>query len=269
MIDENPRELAPDDPAFDISDSADVAALLSAENKHFWHRSRNRYILAKLGRLGISPPARVIELGCGAGCVARELARAGYDTTGVDGHRALIDIARTRAPNAEFHCRDLRSGVGELPAETFDVACLFDVIEHLDHPEQALETAIALVRSGGFVVGTVPALMALWSGIDEHAGHKIRYSRATLDKVLSGVKGARIVEISPFFRSLVPMMWAQRRLIGRRPRASASVQNLTVPPVPVNAALLAMVTLEHMLAPALDKFHVPGTSLWFALKKGA
>ena len=269
MTNEGPRELAPDDPAFDISDSADVAALLSAEDKHFWHLARNRYILARLGRLGISPPARVIDLGCGAGCVARELVRAGYDTTGVDGHRSLIDIAKSRSPSAEFHCRDLRSALSDLPLRTFDVACLFDVIEHLDVPMQALETALTFVRPGGFVVGTVPALMALWSGIDEHAGHKTRYSRATLHRVLSGVKEARVLEVSAFFRSLVPMMWAQRRLIGRRARASASVKNLTVPPAPVNTALLAMVTLEHIVAPALDKVGVPGASLWFALKKVA
>jgi 2-polyprenyl-3-methyl-5-hydroxy-6-metoxy-1,4-benzoquinol methylase len=269
MTSEGPRELAPDDPAFDISDSADVAALLTAENKHFWHLARNRYILARLGRLGVSPPARVIDLGCGAGCVARELVRAGYDTTGVDGHRSLIDIARSRSPSAEFHCRDLRRGVSDLPAEAFDVACLFDVIEHLDDPKQALETAMTLARPGGFVVGTVPALMALWSGIDEHAGHKLRYSRATLHQVLAGVEGATIVEVSAFFRSLVPMMWVQRRFIGPRGRPSASVKNLTVPPAPVNAALLALVTLEHIVAPALDKVRVPGASLWFAMKKTA
>jgi SAM-dependent methyltransferase len=261
-------ELAPDDPAFDISDGADVAALLSAEDGHFWHRSRNRYILGKLAGLHISAAARVIELGCGAGCVARELADAGYEVTGVDGHRALIDIARSRAPGAQFHCRDLRVGAGELPLESFDVACLFDVIEHLEKPEQALEIAVALVRPGGHVVGTVPAIMALWSGIDEHAGHKIRYSRSTLYDELSHVRRASIVEVSAFFRSLVPMMWVQRRLIGARARASASVKNLTVPPAPVNAALFSMLMLEQMVAPALDKLRLPGTSLWFALKKG-
>jgi SAM-dependent methyltransferase len=259
------RGLAPDDPAFDISDRDDVAALLSAEERHFWHRSRNRFIRARLARLGVAAGARVVELGCGAGCVAAELASAGYDLTGVDGHRALVDVAASRAPGARFHCRDLRAGVPDLPERAFDVACLFDVIEHLDRPEQALETAIALTRPGGHVVGTVPAMMALWSGIDEHAGHKTRYSRASLREVLSRPSGVTVVEIAPFFRSLVPLMWAQRRLIGGRGSAAASVKNLTVPPSPVNAALFAMVTLEHALAP--DRLPLPGTSLWFALKR--
>jgi SAM-dependent methyltransferase len=268
MSAERSSELAPDDPSFDISDEADVAALLRAEEKHFWHRSRNRFILAKLAGLPVSPGARIVELGCGAGCVAAELAGAGYDLTGIDGHRALIDVAATRAPAARFLCRDLRSGVLDLAERSFDAACLFDVIEHLDEPERALESALSLVRPGGHVVGTVPALMSLWSGIDEHAGHKIRYSAAGLRQFLSRTAGARVVQVSPFFRSLVPLMWAQRRLIGKRGGAGASVRNLSVPPSPVNSALFAMVTLEHALAPALDRLPLPGASLWFALKKG-
>jgi SAM-dependent methyltransferase len=262
----SPSELAPDDPAFDISDPEDVFALLRAEETHFWHRSRNRFILAKLRHLSILPGSRVVELGCGAGCVAAELARAGYDLTGIDGHRSLIDIAASRAPSAHFHCHDLRLGIPDLPTIGFDAACLFDVIEHLDDPEQALDTAVALVRPGGYVVGTVPALMALWSGIDVHAGHKIRYSEATLRDVLSRTKRASIVEVEPFFRALVPLLWAQRRLIGRRGTKTASVRNLTVPPTPMNLTLFAMVTLEHALAPAFDKLRLPGASLWFALQ---
>jgi SAM-dependent methyltransferase len=257
--------LAPDDPAFDISDRDDVAALLWAEQRHFWHRSRNRFIRARLARLGVARGARIVELGCGAGCVAADLAGAGFELTGVDGHRALVDVASARAPAARFHCRDLRAGVPDLPGGAFDVACLFDVIEHLDRPEQAIEMAIALTRPGGYVVGTVPAMMALWSGIDEHAGHKARYSRATLRDVLSRASGAAVVEIAPFFRSLVPLMWAQRRWIGSRASAAASVKNLSVPPRPLNTALMAMVTLEHALVP--DGVPLPGTSLWFALKR--
>jgi SAM-dependent methyltransferase len=260
-------ELAPDDPAFDISDQADVMALLRAEEEHFWHRARNQFIRQKLAALGALPGARVLELGCGAGCVAAELDRAGYEVTGVDGHRALIDIAVERAPTARFLCRDLRKGVPDLDNAVFDVVCLFDVIEHLDDPRRALADAMRWLRPGGHLVGTVPALMSLWSSIDEHAGHKTRYSMTTLRSTLSRLDEARVVEIAPFFRSLVPVMWAQRRLIGKRPSAAASVQNLSIPRWPLNRALLAMVTLERNLAPLLDRTRLPGASLWFALSR--
>src|SRR5262249_22769426 len=101
-------------PDFDISDEADVRALLFAEENHFWHRSRNHIILSRLAQLGVPPGARVLELGSGAGCVAAELARAGYRVTGVDGHAELVRVAEERAPAARFLCHDLRHGTREL-----------------------------------------------------------------------------------------------------------------------------------------------------------
>ncbi|MET0595113.1 MAG: class I SAM-dependent methyltransferase [Polyangiaceae bacterium] len=266
-------ELAPDDSSFDISDEADVGALLAAEESHFWHRARNRFIRGKIADLGKKPPARVLELGCGAGCVSSDLARAGYDVIGIDGHRSLLAVACTRAPQARFFCHDLRRGLPDLERGSFDVVALFDVIEHLDDPLRALSDAASLAKPGGYVVGTVPALMSLWSSIDEHAGHKIRYSQQTLAETLAGVRGAHVTEIAPFFRSLVPLVWLQRRMLGRAGRTdrsehvAASVQNLRVPPLPINAGLLAMANAEHALARAVPRLSLPGASLWFALAR--
>jgi 2-polyprenyl-3-methyl-5-hydroxy-6-metoxy-1,4-benzoquinol methylase len=270
---EHASELEPDDAAFDISDEADVRALLRAEEAHFWHQARNRFIRGKVEALGALGGARILELGCGAGCVSAELARAGYRVTGVDGHRSLLGVACTRAPEARFFCHDLRRGLPDLELGTFDVVGLFDVIEHLDEPAGALADALRFAKPGGHVVGTVPALMALWSSIDEHAGHKRRYSAQSLTATLAHLEGATVLEITPFFRSLVPLVWMQRRLLtksseaDRRDHAAASVQNLRVPPRPINAALLAMVTAEHALASRLGRIPVPGASLWFSLRR--
>jgi 2-polyprenyl-3-methyl-5-hydroxy-6-metoxy-1,4-benzoquinol methylase len=264
-------ELSVDDAAFDISDEADVRALLRAEEVHFWHRARNAFIRRKIAALGVRPGARVLELGCGAGCVSAELARAGYEVTGIDGHRSLLAVACTRAPRARFFCHDLRRGLPDVERGAFDVVGLFDVVEHLDDPVQALADALRFVKRSGYVVGTVPALMALWSSIDVHAGHKTRYSPSTLGATLGALHGASVLEIAPFFRSLVPLLWAQRRMIGKSDRAdrsehsAAAVHNMRVPAFPLNAALLAITTTEHALAPLLRDTPLPGASLWFAL----
>jgi SAM-dependent methyltransferase len=269
---QRPSELRPDDAAFDISDEADVRALLRAEETHFWHRARNRFIRRKIEALGVHPGARILELGCGAGCVSAELARAGYEVTGVDGHRTLLAVACTRAPQARFFCHDLRRTLPDIERGAFDVVGLFDVIEHLDDPLQAITDALAFLKPGGHVVGTVPALMALWSSIDEHAGHRTRYSADSLGTLLARLRSAKVREIAPFFRVLVPLVWMQRRLVGksrgadRSAHAAASVQNLRVPPAPINAGLLAMVTAEHALAPLLRRVTIPGASLWFVIR---
>jgi SAM-dependent methyltransferase len=45
----------------------------------------------------------VVDLGCGSGIWASELANAGYRAIGVDISRAMIELARRRVPDAEFH----------------------------------------------------------------------------------------------------------------------------------------------------------------------
>ena len=255
--------LPADHAAFDISDEADVRALLRAEERHFWHRARNHYIAKRLRRLGLDSRARILELGSGAGCVATHLAGLGFEVTGVEGHQALIDVATRRAPGARFVCRDLREPI-DLAGETFDAVGLFDVIEHLDDPIALLARAAAFVKSGGLVVGTVPALMALWSRIDEQSGHKTRYSTAGLTKLLGRVGSTTVIEVVPFFRALVPLLWLQRRLVTRHPGRAASVANSRVPAWPVNAALYGLVQLEQAL---IETPSVPGASLWFALKR--
>jgi 2-polyprenyl-3-methyl-5-hydroxy-6-metoxy-1,4-benzoquinol methylase len=261
--------LEPDHRDFDISDEADVRALLSAEESHFWHRSRNRIIVSRLTALGVRPGARVLELGCGAGCVAAELARAGYRVTGIDGHESLLCVARSRATSATFLCHDLRQGTSHIETldTAFDVVGLFDVIEHLQDPARALGDALERLVSGGLLVGTVPAMMALWSGIDERSGHKTRYGRQSLRALLESVSGAEIVQVAPFFRVLVPLLWVQRKWVGRRGDAASSVENLSVPPRPLNRALYEFCMLEERASPVLERLQVPGASLWFALRK--
>lgn len=258
-------ELAEDEPSFDVRGDA-IAELTAAEDAHFWHRTRNRIIADKLARLGLGP-CRLVELGCGAGAVAAHLSARGHDVVGVEGHRRLVEIAAERAPSASFWVHDLRRGTHELPVRDFDVAALFDVLEHLDEPVSALENALTLVRPRGFVVGTVPASMRLWSAVDERAGHKLRYSRRSLQPVLGAVRGAEVVEITPFFRTLVPLLLVQRRIFARKADAIGTRTNLSVPPKPINAALARLAEMENALSTWLDRLPVEGASLWFALRK--
>lgn len=49
-----------------------------------------------------SPSGLVVELGCGSGLSSRLLTDAGYDVLGIDSSRAMIGLARERAPRATF-----------------------------------------------------------------------------------------------------------------------------------------------------------------------
>jgi SAM-dependent methyltransferase len=256
--------------AFDVTDDRAMKALAAAEEAHFWHRARNRFIADRLGALGIPASARVLELGCGGGCVTSHLAMRGYDVVGVDGHAELVARAAMRSQNAKFFVHDLAKGLDALPLRDFDVVALFDVIEHLDDPRTALAQALTRAKPGGWIVGTVPALMSLWSDVDVQAGHKLRYDKAALEALMSSLEGTTDARVVPFYRALVPMLFLQRKLVVKRGDVGAtSEKNFAVPPKPVNAALYSLVRAEARLSRLLDRTPLAGSCLWFQARRSS
>lgn len=59
------------------------------------------FLLAALGR-SLAPGCLVVDIGCGSGGWARRLTDAGYAVLGIDQSRALLSLARARAPRAVF-----------------------------------------------------------------------------------------------------------------------------------------------------------------------
>ncbi len=252
---------------YDISDARAMQALREAERQHFWFVARNALIRQKLERLGVRPPASLLELGCGAGSVASALSAAGYSVVGIDGHLPLLHHAALRAPGAQFIAADVRERLPPTTPSRFEAVCFFDVLEHLEDPSAAISVASERLGVGGLVVGTVPALMLLWSEIDVKSGHKRRYSRATLRTMLGSIAGFELVEIHDFNRHLVPLLWVQRRVLPSG--AEMTESNVKTPAAPVNVGLRWLSMLERESNAALEALRIPGASLWFALRKTA
>jgi SAM-dependent methyltransferase len=99
---------------------------------------------------------RVLDAGCGTGYGAELLARAGAgEVVGVDLDEEVIEAAKkAAAAAATYATADLR----ELPAELgdFDVVVCFEVLEHLDEPENALDRLVVALRPDGVLVVSSP-----------------------------------------------------------------------------------------------------------------
>jgi len=72
--------------------------------------------------LELVPPRKILDLPCGQGRHAIELARRGYEVTGVDLSPYMLGVARERADASGVRVRWLAGDMREaLPGETFDL----------------------------------------------------------------------------------------------------------------------------------------------------
>jgi len=113
--------------------------------------------------------ARVLDLGCGDGQIARAIASTGATVVGVDPTTNQIDVAAARAGGPMF----AQAGASALPFTnaSFDgvIACL--VFEHIDDVDGAIAEVARVLRPGGrftFMLNH-PLLQTPGSGwIDDH-----------------------------------------------------------------------------------------------------
>jgi len=98
----------------------------------------------------------VLDVSCGEGFFAAEIAKQGNRVTGVD---ALPEVSE-RAALAEYFSVDLNDGLGEvveqLHGRRFDRILLLDILEHLFDPERILKQCKDLLQEDGEVIVSVP-----------------------------------------------------------------------------------------------------------------
>lgn len=105
---------------------------------------------AAFARTGIAEGTRYLDAGCGSGMAAEMASGLGAEVSGIDAAEAMLEIARTRVPRADFRQGDLE----QLPfAEgSFDTVTGFNSFQFAGNPGAALAEARRVTRPGGSVV---------------------------------------------------------------------------------------------------------------------
>lgn len=150
---------------------------------HAWFRAFDLRRRVRLVRRLAGAGGRVLDVGCAAGDFLAAARSAGLVVAGVEPAAWAAEAAQARGipvwPTAVADA--------DLPAAAFDVATLWDVVEHLDHPTADLARVAAAVKPGGWVVVTTPVLDGWearlwgrrWPGWDTPR-HLVVFERATL-----------------------------------------------------------------------------------------
>jgi len=157
-------------------------------------------LLDRLVRLGApASDARCLDLGCGPGKLARELAPRCREAVGVDASASMIARATARARaaglgNVRFH--EAQPTALPFPGESFDLVLSSNLLFHLPEPAAVLREAARVLRRGGHVALLEPTAAM---------------GRAAMSAFLE----ARELEMAPF-SAYGLLAWADAAEAGRR-----------------------------------------------------
>jgi len=220
------------------------------EEWHWWFRGRQRILESVLRREFDSKNSiSIASVGCGPAEGLRWLDQF----IGPRGKIVGIDVepihARRIAPHIEYVIGKLETAL--IASGSFDAVLALDVLEHLDNDAVGLYQAAQMVKPGGLLLITVPALPSLWGGQDVISHHRRRYTKATLLRTFerAGLPPPRVSYFNTLlFPPVAAVRWT-RRALGMASRSRSDFED--TPPGAVNNILASIFSVERHLIPRM------------------
>jgi 2-polyprenyl-3-methyl-5-hydroxy-6-metoxy-1,4-benzoquinol methylase len=164
------------DPVAEISTKIDASQLteevasyietqLQANELKFKHQAD---IIAK--HLPLSS-AKVLDIGCGGGLFLSLLKKAGAEVIGIELSDSRAQYAKTKH-GLEINKYPIESDFWQKGyTNYFDVITLWDVIEHVNYPFEALQSAANVLKKGGFLLIDTPCRDSFYHQFGEFTYH--------------------------------------------------------------------------------------------------
>src|SRR5258708_33297542 len=95
---------------------------------------------------GLSPEAKVLEVGAGTGFQTANLSKSLRNLTASDISPDLLELAKKRAPNVHYYVMDAHDP--DFPENSFDAIIGISILHHLDW-KLALTNYLRLLKPGG------------------------------------------------------------------------------------------------------------------------
>lgn len=145
-------------------------------------QQRQAAALSYVDGLSLPKPARVLEIGCGAGFMAIALARRGFAVEAVDHSPAMIKLTRSHARQTGMDNR-VHATIEDVHGltfedESFDLIVAMGVMHWLHDLRKALLETTRVLTHGGYVVLNIPRSHAILNPL----------SLPAFESILEGVK---------------------------------------------------------------------------------
>lgn len=219
---------------------------LRVEETQWWCRARRDVVRQLVHQIAPDRSSRILEVGCSGGVLLRQLVADGYENVqGADISESAIDVARARGLRKVATMDATRLA---FPDNSFQILIASDVLEHIEHPAEALKDWRRVLAPNGKLIVFVPAFQALWSSHDEVNQHFRRYSARQLRVALE--RAGFAVERLSYWNALLTipgvLLKVAERLSGHSARSGNS-GGLVQPSDAMNNLLYRTIALENVL----------------------
>jgi 2-polyprenyl-3-methyl-5-hydroxy-6-metoxy-1,4-benzoquinol methylase len=179
-------------------------------------------VLNRIQSLFQGKPITVLDIGCGNGFVAMQLAQFGHSVVGVDASADGIKIARSAYPLVRFEvCSLYDDRLPDIVGTSVECIIALEVVEHLFYPKKLFEQSYRILKPGGYLIISTPyhgylknLAMSLLNAWDRHftvhweGGHIKFFSKKTL-AMMATSKGLR----HPRFHGVGRAPWLWKSMI--------------------------------------------------------
>ena len=184
-------------------------------------------VFREISTLAQGQSLNILDLGCGNGYVAAQIAVRGHTVHAIDVSSQGIAIARASFPLVSYHAGsvyddDLLEKIGG----PVDCIISLEVVEHLFFPKKLFEQSYRLLVDGGSLIVSTPyhgylknLVLSLTNGWDRHfgvdwdGGHVKFFSKTTLSRMASE-RGFNNIRLLPVGR--LPGLWKSMIMIAEK-----------------------------------------------------
>ncbi len=158
------------------------------EREHWWFRVRAEIIMDRIRELcGGRSDLKILNVGAATGRTSQMLEQFGQ-VTSIEYDQICYEFVKEKL-GIDIH----QGSITEIQFENdqYDLVCAFDVVEHVEDDQKAVEELVRVCKPNGHVVVTVPAFMSLWSHHDVVNHHFKRYKAGEMRELFASTSSKK------------------------------------------------------------------------------
>jgi 2-polyprenyl-3-methyl-5-hydroxy-6-metoxy-1,4-benzoquinol methylase len=184
-------------------------------------------VLTQIQVLYHDKPVQILDVGCGNGYAASQLAQKGHSVMAIDISQDGINIARSAYSDVRFKVHSLyEDDLEKVITHPVDCVIALEVVEHLFYPKRLFEQSSGILRTGGYLIVSTPyhgylknlatSVLNRWDrhfDVDSDGGHIKFFSKETLAEMVlqAGFKNPGIHGVGR-----LPWLWKSMIMVAEK-----------------------------------------------------